>query len=403
MGKEKDILFLCQFFYPEYISSATLPFDTASALAKAGYKVGVLCGFPREYLKEKSVSKKETVNEIDIQRVKYLQMSRKSFLGRIVNYFSLTAAMLFHIFKLKKYKSVIVYSNPPILPLIAYFAKLIFKIKLVFVAYDIYPEIAVKSDILHEDSIICKVMNSINKRVYPKADAVITLSDEMRNFIISNRKIEDGKVRVIPNWYKNNEISIASNECNMFTDITKGRFVVSYFGNMGTAQDMETVFDTIRILKNNNEICFLFAGHGNKVEKLKTIVKQENIRNVYIYEFLQGKNFQDALQISDCAIVSLKKGLTGLCVPSKTYSYMMYGIPLAAIMDECDITGDIEEGAGCWIRNGEADKLANTILKMSSDNDLCAKMRTECRKLYLQKYTTEICTQKYVDLFDSII
>ena len=25
---KKDILFLCQFFYPEYISSAVLPFDT---------------------------------------------------------------------------------------------------------------------------------------------------------------------------------------------------------------------------------------------------------------------------------------------------------------------------------------------------------------------------------------
>ena len=29
MKKKKDILFLCQYFYPEYVSSATLPFDTA--------------------------------------------------------------------------------------------------------------------------------------------------------------------------------------------------------------------------------------------------------------------------------------------------------------------------------------------------------------------------------------
>ena len=37
MKKKKDILFACQFFYPEYISSAQLPFDTAKALKAAGY------------------------------------------------------------------------------------------------------------------------------------------------------------------------------------------------------------------------------------------------------------------------------------------------------------------------------------------------------------------------------
>ena len=37
MGKKKDILFLCQFFYPEYISSAQLPFETAVALKEAGF------------------------------------------------------------------------------------------------------------------------------------------------------------------------------------------------------------------------------------------------------------------------------------------------------------------------------------------------------------------------------
>ena len=46
---KRDILFLCQFFYPEYNSSATLPFDTASYLAQNGYSVGALCGYPREY------------------------------------------------------------------------------------------------------------------------------------------------------------------------------------------------------------------------------------------------------------------------------------------------------------------------------------------------------------------
>ena len=49
MKPKKDVLFLCQFFHPEYISSAQLPFDTAKALQKSGLTVDVLCGYPREY------------------------------------------------------------------------------------------------------------------------------------------------------------------------------------------------------------------------------------------------------------------------------------------------------------------------------------------------------------------
>ena len=54
MKKNKDILFLLQFFYPEYISSATLPFDTATKLAEEGFSVDVLCGYPHEYTDEET-------------------------------------------------------------------------------------------------------------------------------------------------------------------------------------------------------------------------------------------------------------------------------------------------------------------------------------------------------------
>ena len=67
---KKDILFLCQFFYPEYISSAVLPFDTAKALHQAGFSVEVLCGYPREYSDSKNVPQTETAEGIFIRRLK---------------------------------------------------------------------------------------------------------------------------------------------------------------------------------------------------------------------------------------------------------------------------------------------------------------------------------------------
>lgn len=402
MSKKKDILFLCQFFYPEYISSATLPYDTAVALKNAGYTVDALCGYPKEYAADGNVPTKECVDGIHIRRVKYIQTGRKGFLGRIINYFSFTFMILLNLFRLAGYRTLIVYSNPPILPWIASFAKALFGTKLVFVAYDLYPEIAVNTNSLRQGSIICKLMDHINRSVYRRADAVVALSTEMKEFIVKNRDIPAERVHVIPNWYEDRPEMQLAGENSTFREEPR-RFTVSYFGNMGTAQDMQTILGAIRLLKNHPRFRFLFAGHGNKMDLLRQTIREEKIENVYLYDFLKGKEFQDALAVSDCALISLEKGLTGLCVPSKTYSYMMQGIPLLAIMDECDIVRDIGAGAGCWVRNGESEALAEQIRRMEADPELCAQMRKVCRRIFLEKYTTETCVAQYVGLIRSLL
>lgn len=403
MKHKKDILFLCQFFYPEYISSAQLPYDTVRALKAAGFTVAALCGYPHEYLAGADIPVKEEVDGVPIHRLKYIQTDRSGFIGRLVNYFSFTFMVLLHLFEIAKYRAVVVYSNPPILPWIASWAKVLFGTKLIFVAYDLYPEVATVTNTLAEDNMICRLMDHINKCVFRRADHVVALGSEQREYILKHRNISAGKVSVIPNWYRDAGAAVSKREENGFAQTVGERFVVSYFGNMGTMQDMKTILGAIRELKDDDKVFFLFAGHGNKLDRLKQIVEDEGISNVAIYKFLHGKDFQDALAISDCALVSLEKGATGLCVPSKTYSYMMQGIPLLAVMDEGDIVRDIESGAGMWVRNGEAEKLARAIREMRDNPERLGQMRKTCRSIYLNKYTTEICTEKYVSLFRQLL
>ena len=402
MKQKKDILFACQFFYPEYISSAQLPFDTAKALRKAGYSVDVLCGYPREYLDGDHIPADETVEGIHIHRLKYIQLDRSGFLGRIVNYFSFTFMVLLNLPKLGHYHSIVVYSNPPILPWIASWAKALFGTKLIFVAYDLYPEVATVTKTLGEGNPICRLMNHINRCICRRADRIVALSSEMKSYILGHRDYPEQAVRVIPNWYADQGVITGNRENNPFRDVTKGRFTVSYFGNMGTMQDMQTILEAVRELQNE-DVFFLFAGHGNKMEALKETVQAEGIENIAIYPFLHGQDFQNALAVSDCALVTLVQGATGLCVPSKTYSYMMQGIPLLAVMDEGDIVSDIEAGAGRWVRNGEGKRLARHIRDMKADSETVGQMRKICRRLYETKYTEEICTQQYVSLFRELL
>lgn len=400
MKPKKDILFLCQFFYPEYVSSATLPYDTAVALKNAGFSVDALCGYPREYLgSAQKPPIRETVDGISIRRLKYLQLDRKSALGRLVNYFSFTLAALLHVGVLSGYSGVVVYSNPPILPLVAVLANMLFGTKIFFVSYDVYPEMAVRAGAAREGSLMTRVMDCINRSLFRRADSVVALSREMKTFLVKNREIHPEQVTVIPNWYRDSQKN--DRRENRFSDLTAGRFTVCYLGNMGTIQDMDTILGAVRQLRTDDSVFFLFAGHGNKMETLKEIVQQESISNIRVFDFLHGTDYEDALRISDAALVCLAPNMTGLCVPSKTYGYMMEGIPLLAIMDEGDITADADAGAGLWVRNGDSAGLVEAIRTMQREKVMHSRMRRTCRELYLKKYTTEICTEQYVRLFQS--
>lgn len=402
MKKKRDILFLCQFFYPEYISSAQLPYDTVKALQESGFTVGALCGYPGEYLEGKDIPLRENLDGVEIHRLKYIQTGRAGFLGRIINYFSFTLAVLLHIFEIFGYRAVVVYSNPPILPWIASWAKVLFGTKLVFVSYDLYPEVATVTNTLREGNLICRLMDHINKCVYRRADKIVALSSEMKTYIEKHRDTTPEKIAVIPNWYTDRGIQMRDLTKNRFAEECGNKFVVSYFGNMGTMQDMDTLLGAIRELKEE-PVFFLFAGHGNKMEALKNIARHEGLSHVAIHDFLHGQDFLDALAISDCAFVTLEKGATGLCVPSKTYSYMMQGLPLLAVMEESDIVRDVENGAGFWVRNGESEKLARAIRELQNDPERLASMGKICRETYLKNYTTEICTKKYVTLFRCLL
>lgn len=403
MRKKKDILFLCQFFYPEYVSSATLPYDTAAALHRGGYTVDALCGWPKEYTRGEQISRRETRDGIGIRRLRYLQMNKKSRLGRLVNYISFTAAVLLHLPVLARYRAVLVYSNPPLLPWAAALAKRLFGTKLVFVAYDLYPEAAIVAGAAGEAGLMSRVMRHINKVVFTRADRVVALSGEMREFILKNRPVSGDRVAVIPNWYRDEGESGPPGPENRFYREYAGCFVVSYLGNMGTMQDMDTVLEAVRLLRDEPSVRFLFAGHGNKLEQIRRTVEEEGLENARVLGFLHGKDYQDALEISGCAVVSLIRGSTGLCVPSKTYGCMMRGLPLLAVMGESDIARDAASGAGFQVENGDGAAMAAAIRRMRDDPELTAAMGRRSRSIYLENYTAEAAGRRYVELLYALL
>ncbi|WP_407370875.1 glycosyltransferase family 4 protein [Carnobacterium sp.] len=404
---KKDILILCQYFYPEYVSSATLPTDLAEDLVKKGLSVDVICGVPKEYYDGEKVEKKEVYKGIGIHRVNYTEHNNKTKIGRIINFFSFFFSIVLKTPRMFKYKTIIVYSNPPILPLIPYIISLFTKTKYIFIAYDIYPDNALLLGAISKGSIIEKTMKLINKRVYTTASKVVVLGNEMKSYLIKNKiAINAENLVIIPNWYNEiieNNIEIKNNE---FLKIKENRpFVVLYSGNMGPMQDIDTILNAALNLKENKNISFLFCGHGSKVQAIEKFIKENELDNCKLYGFLKGNDYKEVLRISNLTIVSLEKGVEGIGVPSKTYGYFAAGKPVIAIMtDDTDIANNLKEyNAGTNIHQGDVSMLVNLILEYQNNVQENNIRAINSKKLFNDLYRRELCTEKYYEIINELI
>ncbi len=402
---KKDVLFLCQFFYPEYNSSATLPFDTAKYLASHGFTVDGLVGYPKEYSTDKHLPLEETVDGIGIKRIKYMQLGRVGTFSRLINYFSFTFHALLYTSYLKNYRAVIVYSNPPVLPIVSLRAKKKYGTKLVFVAYDVYPEVAYASQSLTSNSVISKVMNWINKRLYSAVDCVVALTDEMKDFLLEHRtELSPDRIVTIANWAHEKE-SKPDHEAYVRFGYKDGQFIVSYFGNMGTCQDVETMMEAAELLKEDGRVRFLIVGHGNKKDTVEARIREKNLSNVQLLDFLTGKDFQQAVAVSSCCIVSLERGLKGTCAPSKYYSYLQGGQPVLAVVEKDSyLAKEVEdERIGHSIKIGDGEGLKNAIITMVENPEECRIMGARAKELYKNRYAYEVAMDKYGKMMGELL
>lgn len=399
---KRDVLFLCQFFYPEYNSSATLPFDTARYLAQSGYSVDALCGYPREYNTSGEVSAREMKDGVSIHRLHYIQFSRRSKLGRLINYFSFTLSVLLHIFEIKNYKTVIVYSNPPVLPIAAIWANRLFNTKIIFVSYDVYPEVAYASGSLTSGGAIARVMRGINRSLFRRACAVVALTDEMREFLMRNRpELSEDRVVTITNW-AHEAPSEGAADARRKLGYAEDDFVVSYFGNLGVCQDETALIQAMELLKDRPHIKFMVAGHGSKLPLIRQAA--EHLPNVRICGFLTGAAFGQAVAASSCGIVSLERGLMGMCAPSKYYSYLQGGLPVLTVAEKESYLAEesVRQAVGLFSETGDGAQLAQNILSLYQSPEMCEKMSKNALMLYTGRYAKSVGLARYAALFEDI-
>ena len=362
------ILVVTQYFWPEEFRIN----DICKGLKEAGHDVEVLTGLPNypegKIYKGYSWFKKgvKEYNGIKIMRVPMIPRGKNSSMMLALNYVSFMVNASLKALTLigKKYDRVFVFQVSPITSAVpAIILAKLKKIPSYIYIQDLWPETFYSIINIKNKKIRSKMKNICNK-IYNSFDKLLIASKGYEDILLKEG-FKKEKFEYFPQWaedfYSESLKKVSENRI----------FTVTFAGNIGKAQSVNTIIEAANLAKENKNIKWQIIGDGSEFENIKYLVKKYSLENtVDLLGRKPAKDMPKYFSSSDGLIVTLKnEEILKVTLPAKVQSYMAAGKPIiAAISGEGSRT--IKESKSGLVGEAEDYKaLYENVIKLYDMNE----------------------------------
>lgn len=386
----KRILIYTNHFYPEQFKIN----EIVDWLSDSGHEVRVVTGIPnypsgkffKGYGLNSMFNSRHSKNVI-VNRLPLFPRGSGNYLILLLNYFSyFISAFLFTIYLVfkKKYDFIFVHHTSPIFiaihPIIYTFFHS--KTKKYLWDLDIWPETLEAMNVINSKYVLNQILKVV-EFIYSFYDKILVSSNGIKD-LIKNRY--NGKVDFLPNWAESNIESNTSIE-EIKINIPKDKFIVMYTGNIGKAQNFDSLITTIQELKTE-KIFWVFIGDGRYKDEFKLkLIEKDLMKSCHFENQIKVSQIHSVVKYADAMFLSLKKqSIFKVTIPAKLQSYMAMKKPVIAVLQGESV--EIIKSSGCGIieEDGnyiELSKKIKTLSNLSSHNLI--KMG-ERGRLYYNKF-----------------
>ena len=349
------VLVLNQYYWPGVEATANLLTELCEALA-ADYDVTVIAGgWSRG-------ASKQVRNGVEIVRVRSTSYERSRLSRRAVNYLTYVFGVMWRGLFARRPDLVICMTDPPFIGSIARLVAARFRAPLLVIAQDVFPEIAVKLGRLR-NPVVIKALRLLVDSSLRSADRVVAIGDTMK-LRLEEKGVRPERIRVIPNWVDVDALrpSPRDNPWAREHRLLK-RFVVMHSGNVGYAQDLDTLIRACSFLRDLDNLAVRIIGGGARREELLQLTRQLAIEKVRFMPWQPYELRSSSISSADVHVVGLARGLAGYVVPSRLYGVLAAGRPVIAAAEAESETAQLVARVGCGVvvRPGDPFALARTI------------------------------------------
>jgi Sugar transferases involved in lipopolysaccharide synthesis len=325
------VLLLSQWFDPEPTFKGVL---FAKELQRLGYEVTVLTGFPNypggELYRGYRVRwrQNEVIEGVPVLRVPLYPSHDSSAKRRVANYVSFAMSAAIAVIFIRRPDVAYIYHPPATVGIPALILKWLRGVPFVYDIQDLWPESLSATGMLNNK----RALNAVSRlmsQVYRSATRVVVLSAGFRKALIA-KGVPGGKIDVIPNWTDENKIDAGpASDQHPVERRTGDSFTVTFAGNIGKGQALETVIEAARILRNDEGLSFLIVGGGIEREHVVRLAEQAGLSNMTFVDRVQSSAIGRYLSAADALLVHLRdEPLFSITIPSKTQAYLFAGRPI---------------------------------------------------------------------------
>ncbi len=328
---------------------------------------------------------------------------RANFPRRIISWVRYWIQAFFWLWRWPKDTPILLFSNPPFLCWLGWFANVLRGTPFTVMVHDIYPDVLVKMGGFNENRPIIGLWQRLNGRAYERATAVMTLGEYMAQTLgaqFDASKTPHGSIEVIYLWVDVNKIKPIPKHENWFAEKHNqiDKLTVMYSGNMGLGHDIETMIEAAATLKDQSDIHFMFIGSGPKWQIVEHVKQEKKLENVTLLGWQPEESFPYALSTADLAFVSLEEEMQGLAIPSKAIYSMAAGSAILAITQpKCELGEWVNlYDCGAVTPPGDVNELVQQILTYRNPEKLHAH-KANARRTAEERYSRQN-TQQLIQL-----
>lgn len=400
------ILIVSQYFWPETFKIN----DLAITLHELGHEITVLTGKPNypigKFYKGYSFFKrhKEDYCGIKIVRVPLVARGKNNKILLALNYLSFAfIAGIFTMFYRKKFDISLSFSTSPITSVIpAILHKKINNYGTLTWIQDLWPE-SVTATTKIRSKILIAILEGIVKYVYRNSDKILVQSKAFNESICKYGRYES-KIEYLPNWAEDIYFNKSSANFEKYKNLIPNGFVVMFAGNIGEAQDFNSILKAAELTKHDKNIKWVILGDGRNKEFVCKEVERLGLQETFLllgsYPMADMPGF---FIHADLMLVALKdEYIFSLTIPSKVQSYMASGKPIVSMIN--GIGNEIITDARCGLtaNAGDYESLADNVIKLSKQpKELLNEFGTNSKAYYEANFSKKIVIDNLLTIMES--
>ena len=410
------IIFVNRFFYPDHSATSELVSDLAFALAKRRFCVIVITSRQTYEIAQADLPSRQRIDGVDIWRIWTSKRGRLRLIGRGFDYLTFYLAAGFRVWRLAKRGDIIVAkTDPPLLSVVIAPIAWLKRALLINWLQDIFPEVAATLNVGGRlGRRVFSLMRPIRNWSLRFANANIAVGNRMAARLEAEG-IPTERIHIVSNW-ADGEFILPSSGPNTLRQswAPNMRFIVGYAGNLGRAHDIDTILEAITILHKQGvgalpdniarRVLFIFVGGGAQRAKLEREILKRGLTNVRLHPYQPRELLAKTLAVADVHLVSLNPKLEGLIVPSKFYGIAAAGRPTLFIgAADGEIAQLIDEfECGFTVPPGDGKGLADRILQMAQDLQLCATLGDRARAAFEKHWDKNGAVKKWEEVLQAV-